>query len=224
MLQIIDHYELALRSYYLSYLLMEGFFYNTIEQPAIAEFKDRGSKFLAYSFPVTSIEVCKKQLTLLKKEHPKAVHHCLAYRMGIDGSTFRVSDDGEPAGAAGRPILGQIDSKQLTNIMVIVVRYFGGTLLGVPGLINAYKTAASLALQLSPIIQKPVEIEYTLCFDYQKMNEVMMVVKYYNCSVVNQTAQLFVELKIGIAKHRLEEVINKLADLQGVSYSTALLD
>ena len=201
---------------------MNPFFYNTIEQPALAEFKDRGSKFLAYSFPVQNIDSCKKHLTTLKKEHPKAVHHCLAYRIGIDGTTFRVSDDGEPAGSAGRPILGQIDSKQLTNIMVVVVRYFGGTLLGVPGLINAYKTATSLALQLSPIVQKPVEIMYTLSFDYQQMNEVMIIVKQYNCSVVEQEAQLFVELKIGIPKHRLEEVLNKISDLQGVRFSTAL--
>ncbi len=203
---------------------MDPFFYNTIEQPAIAEFKDRGSKFLAYSFPVLSIDDCKKQLALLKKEHPKAVHHCLAYRIGIDGQTFRVSDDGEPAGSAGRPILGQIDSKQLTNIMVVVVRYFGGTLLGVPGLINAYKTATSLTLQLSPIVQKAVEVSYALNFDYQQMNEVMMIVKQYNCSVVEQVAQLFVELKIGIPKHRLEEVINKIEDLQGVTYKTALVE
>jgi uncharacterized YigZ family protein len=202
---------------------MDPFFYNTIEQPSVAEFKDRGSKFLAYSFPVLTIDDCKKQLSILKKEHPKAVHHCLAYRIGIDGQTFRVSDDGEPAGSAGRPILGQIDSKQLTNIMVVVVRYFGGTLLGVPGLINAYKTATSLTLQLSPIVQKAVEIPYTLHFDYQQMNEVMMIVKQYNCSVVEQLAQLFVELKIGIPKHRLEEVINKIEDLQGVTYTTALV-
>lgn len=203
--------------------MMDPFFYNTIEQPAVAEFKDRGSKFLAYSFPVLSIDECKKQLANLKKEHPKAVHHCLAYRIGLDGTTFRVSDDGEPAGTAGRPILGQIDSKQLTNIMVVVVRYFGGTLFGVPGLINAYKTATSLALQLSPIIQKAVEVPYALNFDYQQMNEVMMIVKQYNCSVVTQVAQLFVELKIGIPKHRLTEVINKIAELQGVTYKTALI-
>lgn len=202
---------------------MEPFFYNTIHQPAIAEFKDRGSKFLAYSFPVLSIDDCKKKLAQLKKEHPKAVHHCLAYRLGADGGTFRVSDDGEPSGSAGRPILGQIDSKSLTNIMVVVVRYFGGTLLGVPGLINAYKTATSLALQLSPIIQKAVELPYTLNFDYHKMNEVMMIVKQYNCSVVEQDAQLFVELTIGIPKNRLEEVIGKLQDLQGVTYTTPLV-
>lgn len=203
---------------------MDPFYYNTIEQPAMAEFKDRGSKFIAYSFPVTSIDQAKKHLALLKKEHPKAVHHCLAYRMGVDGAIFRVSDDGEPSGSAGRPILGQIDSKQLTNIMVVVVRYFGGTLLGVPGLINAYKTATSLALQLAPIIQKPIEIAYTLHFDYHQMNEVMMVIKQYNCSVVEQLAQLFVELKIGIPKNRLEEVISKINDLQGVTYATSLIE
>jgi uncharacterized YigZ family protein len=203
---------------------MDSFYYNTIEQSAMAEFKDRGSKFIAYSYPVNSIEQAKKFLAALKKEHPKAVHHCLAYRMGVDGSTFRVSDDGEPSGSAGRPILGQIDSKQLTNILVVVVRYFGGTLLGVPGLINAYRTATSLALQLSPMIQKPIEIAYTLHFDYQQMNEVMMIVKQYNCSVVHQVAQLFVALKIGIPKNRLEEVIAKMDDLQGVTYTTSLVE
>jgi len=203
---------------------MDSFYYNTIEQPAMAEFKDRGSKFIAYSYPVNSIEQAKKFLAALKKEHPEAVHQCLAYRIGVDGATFRVSDAGEPSGAAGRPILGQIDSKQLTNILVVVVRYFGGTLLGVPGLINAYKTASSLALQLSPIIQKPIEIAYTLHFDYQQMNEVMMVIKQYNCSVVHQVAQLFVELKVGIPKNRLEEVIAKIDDLQGVTYTTSLVE
>ncbi len=202
---------------------MDPFYYSTIEQPAMAEFKDRGSKFFAYSFPMTSIEVAKKTLAQLKKEHPKAVHHCLAYRIGVNGSTFRVSDDGEPSGSAGRPILGQIDSKQLTNIMVVVVRYFGGSLLGVPGLINAYKTATSLALQLSPIIQKAVEVAYEINFDYHQMNEVMMVIKQFNCSVVEQSAQLFVALKVGVPKNRLEEVLNKLNDMQGVTYKTTLI-
>lgn len=202
---------------------MDPFYYYTIEQPAIAEFKDRGSKFFAHSFPVNSIDDCKKKLAQLKKEHPKAVHHCLAYRIGVDGSTFRVSDDGEPSGSAGRPILGQIDSKKLTNIMVVVVRYFGGSLLGVPGLINAYKTATSLSLQLSPIIQKAVEVPFEFNFDYHQMNEVMMIIKQFNCSVVEQSAQLFVELKVGIPKNRVEEVLNKINDLQGVVYKTAVL-
>jgi len=195
---------------------MDPHFYNTIEIPAIAEFKDRGSKFLAYSYPVDSVDTCKKILAGLKKEHPKAVHFCVAYRIGVEGNIFRASDDGEPAGSAGRPILGQIDSKQLTNTMVVVVRYFGGTLLGVPGLINAYKTATTLALQLAPIVQKPIELNYELNFDYHQMNEVMMIVKQYNCSVTEQEAQLFVQLKIGIPKARLEEVLNKFNDLREV--------
>ena len=198
---------------------MDPHFYSTIEIPAIAEFKDRGSKFLAYSYPVDSVDTCKKIIAGLKKEHPKAVHFCVAYRIGVEGIIFRASDDGEPAGSAGRPILGQIDSKQLTNIMVVVVRYFGGSLLGVPGLINAYKTATTLALQLAPIVQKPIELQYELNFDYHQMNEVMMIVKQYNCSVTEQEAQLFVQLKIGIPKARLEEVLNKFNDLREVKLS-----
>ncbi len=195
---------------------MDPHFYSTIEKSAIAEFKDRGSKFLAYSYPVESVDACKKIIAGLKKEHPKAVHFCVAYRIGVEGNIFRASDDGEPAGSAGRPILGQIDSKELTNLMVVVVRYFGGTLLGVPGLINAYKTATALALQLAPIVQKPIELQYELNFDYHQMNEVMMIVKQYNCSVAEQAAQLFVQLKIGIPKARLEEALNKFNDLREV--------
>jgi uncharacterized YigZ family protein len=201
---------------------MDPFYYYTIEQPSMAEFKDRGSKFLAYAYPAKDIDACKKILAQLKKEHGKAVHHCLAYRLGVDGLTYRVSDDGEPAGSAGRPILGQIDSKGLTNVFVVVVRYFGGTLLGIPGLINAYKTATALALQLSPIIKKPIEIPYELSFDYHQMNEVMQLVKQYNCSVVEQSAQLFIQLQIGIPKNRLDEVLEKLGSLSAVSFKTTL--
>jgi uncharacterized YigZ family protein len=201
---------------------MDPFYYYTIEQPSMAEFKDRGSKFFAFAYPAKDIDSCKKLLAQLKKEHGKAVHYCLAYRLGVDGSTFRVSDDGEPAGSAGRPILGQIDSKGLTNVLVVVVRYFGGTLLGIPGLINAYKTATALALQLSPIIKKPIEIAYELNFDYHQMNEVMLLVKQYNCSVVEQTAQLFIQLQIGIPKNRLDEVLEKLGALREVSFKTTL--
>ena len=124
-------------------------FYKTIEQPAVAEFKDRGSKFTAYAFPIETVDDFKKHLQHLKKEHPKAVHHCFAYRIGTGGNNFRVSDDGEPSGTAGKPILGQIDSREVTNMAIIVVRYFGGSLLGVPGLINAYKTVSSLVLQVT---------------------------------------------------------------------------
>src|SRR5205809_2631334 len=173
-------------------------YYNTIEKPSVAEFKDRGSRFIAYSFPAPDTNAFKDNLATIKKEHPKATHHCFAYRLGLDRNNFRVSDDGEPSGSAGRPILGQIDSRQLTNVLIIVVRYFGGSLLGVPGLINAYKTAASLVLQVTPIVQKQVEINYHLQFDYTTMNDIMMIVKQYNCSVLSQEMQLFCSMNIGI--------------------------
>ena len=187
--------------------------YYTVEKSSVAEFKDRGSKFIAYSFPLSDIKEFKEKLTELKKAHPKAVHHCFAYRLGLERTNFRVSDDGEPSGTAGRPILGQIDSKQLTNVLIIVVRYFGGTLLGVPGLINAYKTAAALALQAASIIQKVVYINYRLQFDYTQMNEVMKLVKQFDCQVVKQETKLFCSLEMGIPKYKLEEILNKLKDL-----------
>ncbi|MCM5528905.1 YigZ family protein [Parasegetibacter sp. NRK P23] len=197
-------------------IIMQQDYYFTIEQPSTAEFKDRGSKFLAYAYPVQEVADVKLRLGELKKEHPKAVHHCFAYRLGLDGTQFRVADDGEPSGSAGRPILGQIDSKQLTNTLVVVVRYFGGTLLGVPGLINAYKTATSLALQVTPIVQKPVEIKYVLHFDYTLMNEVMMVVKQSQCSVIAQEMQLFCQLTIGVPRNRLDEVLYRISELRHV--------
>ncbi len=193
--------------------------YLTIAQPSTEEFKDRGSRFIAYAYPIETVDDFKKYLQLLKKEHPKAVHHCFGYRLGLDGNSFRVSDDGEPSGSAGRSILNQIDSKQLTNVLVIVVRYFGGTLLGVPGLINAYKTATTLALQTVPTVQKPIEITYELQFDYTKMNEVMTIVKQCSCTVINQETQLFCLLKIGIPKARLTEVLYKFKELVSVETS-----
>ena len=190
--------------------------YHTIEKPSVAEFKDRGSRFIAYAFPVTSVEEFKEKLAAIKKEHPKATHHCFAYRIGLDSNTYRVSDDGEPSGTAGRPILGQIDSKQLTNVLIIVVRYFGGTLLGVQGLINAYKTAASLALQVTPVIQKPVLVNYRLQFAYTMMNDVMKIVKMFECLVFKQETQLFCLLEIGVPKSRMEEALGKLKELREV--------
>jgi len=196
--------------------MIEKDFYNTITQSSTAEFKDRGSKFIAYAFPLDTTDEFKKQLQLLKKEHPKAVHHCFAYRIGTDGNNFRSSDDGEPSGTAGKPILGQIDSKELTNVAVIVVRYWGGTLLGVPGLINAYKAATSMALQVTPIIQKQVELKYSIEFDYTQMNDVMMILKQFNCTILAQEMQLFCMIKTGIPKNRLEEALYRLNELQNV--------
>jgi len=191
-------------------------YYFTIEKPSVAEFKDRGSRFVAYAFPINSIEEFKVRLAEVKKEHGKASHHCFAYRIGLDGNTHRVSDDGDPSGSAGRPILGQIDSKQVTNVLIVVVRYFGGTLLGVPGLINAYKTAATLALQVTPLVQKPVLEIYRLQFDYTQMNEVMMVVKQFDCTVLRQEMHLFCSMDIGIPRNRLQETLFRFKDLRDV--------
>ncbi len=195
---------------------MSSDFFFTIKVAATAEYKDRGSKFIAYAYPLQSVDEFKIHLKALKKEHPKAVHYCFAYRFGTDRNNFRVSDDGEPSGTAGRPILGQIDSKELTNILIIVVRYFGGALLGVPGLINAYKTASALALQPNLIIQRPVHINYRLQFDYTQMNDVMKLVKHFDCRILKQETQLFCSMEIEISKNKLEEMLNKLKDLRDV--------
>ena len=195
---------------------MTSDYYYTIDRPGGADFKDRGSRFIAYVFPIKDVADFKKRLQGLKQEHPKAAHHCFAYRIGTDGNNFRSSDNKEPSGSAGRPILGQIDSKQLTNVAVIVVRYFGGTLLGIPGLINAYKTSTALALQTTPVIQKSIEINYRLQFDYTKMNEVMILVKKYNCSIIKQQMELFCTMEIGVPSSNHELTILKFGEIHGI--------
>jgi uncharacterized YigZ family protein len=192
--------------------------YFTIEKTATAEFKDRGSKFLAYAWPVKTVDQVKECLQEVKKEHPKATHHCFAYRLGTDGLQFRANDDGEPSGTAGKPILGQIDSKQLTDVLVVVVRYFGGTLLGAPGLINAYKMSAAMVLQLIPAVQKNVEAKYHLNFDYTILNEIMTVVKQQNCTIYAQELQLFCSMDIGIPKAVEELTLLKLKDIRGLEW------
>jgi uncharacterized YigZ family protein len=196
--------------------------YFTIDRPSSAEFKDRGSKFIAYAWPVEDAISFKKYLQSLKKEHPKAVHHCFAYRLGITGDNFRVSDDGEPSGSAGKPILGQIDSKKITDTAIIVARYFGGTLLGVPGLIHAYKTVSALVLQTIPVIQKQIQVVYSLQFDYTRLNEVMQIVKQYNCSIIGQEIQLFSSIRLSIPQNRLDEVLYKLKELRNVEIMNIL--
>ena len=198
-------------------------YYLTIEKPSFAEYKDRGSRFLAYAYPLTGIDAFKKNLKALKEEHPKAAHHCFAYRLGTDGNLFRAGDDGEPSGTAGKPILGQLDSKGLTDTLVIVVRYFGGTLLGVPGLIQAYKTAASLALQLTPIVRKPVLVSYELQFDYTLMNEVMLLLKRSGSAVQQQDLQLFCHMEVGIPKAEEQNVVEKLQEMPGVSVKRSVV-
>ncbi len=196
--------------------------YYTIIQPSSAEFKDRGSRFLSYAFPLDNKEAFKKELAAVKALHPKAVHHCFAYRIGQAGTEVRSNDDGEPAGSAGKPILGQIDSKQLTNVGIVVVRYFGGTLLGIPGLIHAYKTAASLALQTTPLVKKPVLERYLLFFNYTEINEVMRVLKPAACQVFEQDLQLFSQMKVGIPVARKEEVVQLLTQVRGMEIQKSL--
>ncbi|RYY53189.1 MAG: YigZ family protein [Chitinophagaceae bacterium] len=190
-------------------------YYTTIETGAMAEYREKGSRFLAYSFPVSDPAVFKARLAELKKEHPKANHHCFAYRIGLDGDLWRVSDDGEPSGTAGRPILGQIDSKQVTSIAIVVIRYFGGIMLGVPGLIAAYKSAASMCLQVTRFVQKPVLANYHIQFDYTQMNEVMKVIKQFDCIVLKQETNLFCSIDAGVPKNRQDEVIFKIREIRG---------
>ncbi len=191
-------------------------YYNTIGQRGVAEFKDRGSRFIAIALPVQTVADCKQQLAEIKKEYPKASHYCFAYRLGLDAYQFRVSDDGEPSGSAGKPILGQIDSKAVTDLMIVVVRYFGGSLLGVPGLIHAYKTAASLALQVTPLQRKPVLIGFHLQFDYTQMNAVMTVIKQFDCQVFKQDLQLFCTMDMGIPQNRITETLMRLNDIRDI--------
>lgn len=190
--------------------------YNTIDRSGTAEYKDRGSRFIAYACPVNSKEEFSTRLKQLKKDHPKAVHLCFAYKIGLTSDNYRASDDGEPSGSAGKPILGQIESRGLTNVAIIIVRYFGGTLLGVPGLINAYKTAASLVLQTIPSVNKPVEVLYQLNFDYQEINEIMRIIKKFKGNIVNQELSLFPELTLAIPKSIDNEFFKQINELHNV--------
>jgi uncharacterized YigZ family protein len=198
----------------------DNFSYLTLGQETQAEFSDRGSRFIAYAFPIDRPEAFKIRLQAWRKEHPKAVHHCFAWRIGLDGTKHRVSDDGEPSGSAGRPILGQMDARNLTDTAIIVVRYFGGTLLGVPGLINAYKSTAALALQVNQIVEKPIEDKYRLAFDYTLMNEVMTVLKRYPCTIHQQDMQLFCHFLVGIPRLHKETCLQQLKHIYGVDVSS----
>lgn len=190
--------------------------YKTIEKNSEGYFKDRGSKFHAYAYPFTSKNQLKEILQTLKKEHHKAVHHCYAYRLGQKGEEFRANDDGEPSGSAGKPILGQIDSFGLTNILIVVVRYFGGTLLGVPGLINAYKTASTECLQVAEIVEKPIMEELTVEFDYPLLGDVMNLIKQFDGSLIEQELTLFCKVKVAVIQNRFEQFEQKMSEIYGV--------
>lgn len=191
--------------------------YRTISANTTGDFRDRGSKFLAYAYPVMTAMDVKDKLQLLKKEHPKAVHHCYAYRLGNDGTQYRANDDGEPSGSAGKPIIGQIDSLGLTNVLVVVVRYFGGTLLGVPGLINAYKTVTLEALSKAPVTEKWIEDLFEINFDYPVMGEVLYLLKQSEATIYKQELQLFCVINAGIPKFHCAHYEKKLSEIRGVS-------
>jgi uncharacterized YigZ family protein len=191
----------------------------TVSAPGIAEWKDRGSKFIAYCFPIGNPEEFKLKLKQVKEEHPKADHFCYAYRLGPDKNQFRVSDAGEPSGSAGKPILQQIDRLQLTNILVVVVRYFGGTLLGVGGLMNAYKTAAGFALQSTPFIHKELMSGFFLEYDYTRSNAVNLLLRQVRAAVNSKEAGLFLKLSISVPKISEPAFLEKICLLNGVLFS-----
>ncbi len=172
--------------------------YQTLAAPAEAEFKDKGSRFIAFAHPVQNTDEIKRQVETLREAHHKARHWCYAWRLGTDGNRFRANDDGEPAGSAGRPILGQIDSAGLTDVLVVVVRYFGGTLLGVPGLIHAYKTATAQALASAEVVVKPVLRLVALRCDYAHLSEALRIAKQHAGQVVVQDLQWDCQLQIAL--------------------------
>lgn len=189
--------------------------YKTIAAPSEGIFKDRGSKFIAYAFPVTNEEAVKNHLAELRKEHFSARHHCYAFRLGPDKQHFRANDDGEPSGTAGKPILGQIQSNDLTNVLIVVVRYFGGTLLGVSGLIAAYRGAAADAVANANIIEKQVKEVYELHFPYDAMNAVMKILKDENLEQWAQDFQLACTLRFSVRKNDADRVTESLSKIAG---------
>jgi uncharacterized YigZ family protein len=202
-------------SFYL-FMLFEDT-YKTIKSTSEGLFKDRGSKFLAYAYPIEHENEVKALVDNLRKEHFKAVHHCYAYRLGLDKNNFRVNDDGEPSGTAGRPILNVLFSQEITNILVVVVRYFGGTLLGVPGLINAYKSATAEALATANIIEKTVNEVYSVSFEFVQMNDVMKVVKEFNLKIRNQTYDNQCTMELEFRKTLTNQVIGKLEKIDNIA-------
>ena len=163
-------------------------------------FKDRGSKFYGYAFPVTNEEEIKEKIELLKKQHYNARHWCYAWQLGKNYDHYRANDDGEPSNSAGMPIYGQLQSFNVTNILVVVVRYFGGTKLGVGGLIKAYKNGAKLALENSIIIHKTIDEVFLIKFEYPEMNTIMRIIKDENISIINQKMELDCQFIISIRK------------------------
>ena len=191
--------------------------YRTIAEPAEGFFKDKGSKFISFVFPISSENEAKIYLLELRELHPKANHHVYAYRLGLDRMTYRLSDDGEPSGSSGRPILNTLYSKEITNILVVVVRYFGGTLLGIPGLINAYRSATEDALENAQIVEKHLFNLYDLQFSYVQMNDVMRIVKEMELPVREQTFEMECKMVLEVRTILTERFISRAEKVEGLS-------
>jgi len=191
--------------------------YNTISSPSQGIYKEKGSKFIALAFPVSSEEDIKMQLALLRKEYHDARHHCYAYCLGYDKSAWRVNDDGEPSGTAGKPIFGQIQSKDLTNVLIVVIRYFGGIKLGIPGLINAYRTAARDALENSLIVTRTIEEIYELQFEYPLMNDAMKILKEEHADILGQEFENACKIRFSIRRSSGTKITSRLQKVQGIT-------
>ncbi|MEE0882798.1 MAG: YigZ family protein [Bacteroidales bacterium] len=174
--------------------------YLTVSKSVESIYKEKGSKFLSFLYPVTSVEEVKEYLTQLKKKYYDATHHCYAYIIGYDKETFRMNDDGEPSSTAGKPIYGQLQSNDLTNVLLVVVRYFGGTKLGVSGLIKAYKESSAECIALAEIVEKQVKHKYNIYFAYEDMNVVMNILKQNNAEQKNQIFDLNCQIEVLIDK------------------------
>lgn len=183
--------------------------YNTIASPTpVILYKEKNSKFFGYAYPVNTEAEIKIHLEELRKQHHGAVHFCYAFQLGTENLTFRANDDGEPSNSAGMPIYGQIQSFDVTNIVVIVVRFFGGVKLGVGGLISAYRTAAQLALQEAEIIEKTIDVHFLISFDYKNMNKVMRVIKEKNLDIITQKMAESCQIEIACRKKNAENTVD----------------
>lgn len=190
--------------------------YKTIRSPSEGTYRDKGSKFIAYLYPIKSENDIKDIISSLKAEHPKARHHCWAMRLSTDRTVFRINDDGEPSGTAGRPILNTLLSYELTDTLAVVVRYFGGTLLGIPGLINAYKSACIEAIDQAEIIEKTLNSVFQITFEYSRMNEVMRIVKEEELNIFNQKFDLICSFNVEIRQSMVNRVIERLEKIEGL--------
>ena len=189
--------------------------YKTIEvAQGDALFKEKGSKFIGYVFPIEKEDEVKIHLDKLKKKHHAARHWCYAWQLGVEEKSYRVNDDGEPNNSAGNPIYGQILSKDITNVLVVVVRYFGGTKLGVGGLINAYKTTAKLILDEAEIVDKTVNVSFQLIFEYQDMDKVMRIIKENNLEILDQKMNLNCSFLIEVRKKNAAKIVQLFNDLR----------